>query len=50
MAVRMEESADATAIRPFRVEIPEADIDGLRARISATHWPEKETVTDASQR
>jgi pimeloyl-ACP methyl ester carboxylesterase len=49
MAVTTEKSADATAIRPFRVEIPEAEIEGLRARIEATRWPEMETVADPSQ-
>ena len=49
MAVKTEKSADATAIRPFTVEIPEADLDDLRARIAATRWPEKETVEDQSQ-
>ena len=49
MVVKAEKSADATAIRPFRVEIPEAEIDGLRARIEATRWPEMETVGDESQ-
>jgi pimeloyl-ACP methyl ester carboxylesterase len=42
-------SADATAIRPFTIETPEADLDDLRARIAATRWPEKETVEDLSQ-
>jgi len=42
-------SADATAIRPFTIEVPQAEIDGLRARIAATRWPEKETVADQSQ-
>jgi pimeloyl-ACP methyl ester carboxylesterase len=37
------------AIRPFRVNILEADLTDLRRRINATKWPEKETVTDASQ-
>jgi hypothetical protein len=37
------------AIRPFMVEIPEADIQDMRARIEATRWPEKETVADESQ-
>ena len=46
---RPETSADATAIRPFTVETPEADLDDLRARIAATRWPEKETVDDQSQ-
>ena len=49
MTVTIEESADATAIRPFTIETPEADIEDLRARIAATHWPEKETVPDHSQ-
>ena len=49
MAVMAEKSADATAIRPFAIDIPEADLEDLRARIAATRWPEKETVEDASQ-
>ena len=40
--------ADA-AIRPFRIEIPEKDLVELRQRVKATRWPEKETVTDATQ-
>jgi pimeloyl-ACP methyl ester carboxylesterase len=31
------------------VNIPEADLTDLRRRLNATRWPEKETVTDASQ-
>jgi hypothetical protein len=49
MAGTTAESADTKAIRPFRVEIPEAEIEGLRARIAATRWPETETVADQSQ-
>jgi pimeloyl-ACP methyl ester carboxylesterase len=49
MAVTTERSADATAIRPFTIETPEADLDDLRARIVATRWPDKETVEDQSQ-
>ena len=49
MSVVAEKSADATAIRPFTIEFPEADLEDLRARIAATRWPEKETVDDASQ-
>src|SRR5688500_19999987 len=49
MVVRAEMTADATAIRPFTIETPEADLDDLRARILATRWPEKETVDDLSQ-
>jgi pimeloyl-ACP methyl ester carboxylesterase len=40
---------DKTAIRPFRVNFAEAELDDMRRRINATKWPEKETVTDASQ-
>jgi pimeloyl-ACP methyl ester carboxylesterase len=49
MAVKTKKSADATAIRPFTIDIPEADLEDLRARIAATRWPEKETVDDDSQ-
>jgi len=37
------------AVRPFRVDVPEEDLDDLRRRIEATRWPEKETVEDQSQ-
>jgi len=42
-------AADKTVIRAFRVNIPEAELTELRRRIKATRWPERETVTDASQ-
>ena len=38
-----------SAIRPFRVEIPEEAVVDLRRRLAATRWPDKETVSDASQ-
>jgi len=37
------------AIRPFRVNVPEAELTELRRRINATRWPDRETVTDATQ-
>ncbi len=37
------------AIRPFSVNFPEERLTELRRRIAATHWPERETVTDTSQ-
>ncbi len=40
---------DGAAIRPFRIEVPQEEIDELRRRVQAARWPEKETVTDASQ-
>jgi hypothetical protein len=36
-------------IRPFSVNVPEAELTELRRRIVATKWPEKETVADFSQ-
>jgi pimeloyl-ACP methyl ester carboxylesterase len=38
-----------TAIRPFRFNVPEEELADLRRRITATRWPERETVADASQ-
>jgi len=37
------------AIRPFHVNVPQAELTELRRRINATRWPERETVTDATQ-
>jgi hypothetical protein len=36
MAVTVEASTGSTAIGPFKVEFPEADLEDLRARIAAT--------------
>jgi pimeloyl-ACP methyl ester carboxylesterase len=44
-----EQAADKTAIRPFHVNIPEAELTELRRRINATRWPSKELVADRSQ-
>jgi pimeloyl-ACP methyl ester carboxylesterase len=49
VAVKTEARAPAREIRPFTVEIPEAELQALRARIAATRWPEKQTVADQSQ-
>jgi pimeloyl-ACP methyl ester carboxylesterase len=49
MAATVERSTDDTVIRPFTIEVPEEDLQDLRARIAATRWPEKEGVEDASQ-
>src|SRR5579871_4290525 len=38
-----------TSIRPFRFEASEEALDELRRRVSATQWPDRETVTDQSQ-
>ena len=42
-------SSDKTAIRPFKIGFPETELTELRRRVSATRWPERETVTDDSQ-
>jgi epoxide hydrolase len=36
-------------ITPFRIEIPDADLDDLRRRLRQTRWPEPATVDDWSQ-
>jgi len=36
-------------IIPFRIEVPEADLDDLRERLRRTRWPDAETVDDWSQ-
>jgi pimeloyl-ACP methyl ester carboxylesterase len=43
------QSTDTTAIRPFRINVPQETLVNLRRRIAATRWPEKETVPDQSQ-
>ena len=42
-------STSSDAIRSFKVDVPEAELTDLRRRISATRWPEQETVADDSQ-
>jgi len=39
----------AEAIRPFSNHVPDEALADLRRRVLATRWPERETVTDASQ-
>jgi pimeloyl-ACP methyl ester carboxylesterase len=48
-AVQPRAAAGDTAIRPFRVNLPDERLTELRRRIRATQWPEKETVADQSQ-
>jgi pimeloyl-ACP methyl ester carboxylesterase len=45
----MPATAEATAIRPFRIEVQEEQHAELRRRIEATRWPSKELVADRSQ-
>jgi pimeloyl-ACP methyl ester carboxylesterase len=43
------QDATSTDIRPFQVEVPEADLDELRQRLAAMRLPNKELVDDRSQ-
>lgn len=38
-----------TAIRPFRANVPEADLADLKKRLAASRWSDNETVADQSQ-
>ncbi len=49
MSVTTDKPSGATEIRPFQVEVPQADLDDLRQRIAATRWPTRELVDDRSQ-
>jgi pimeloyl-ACP methyl ester carboxylesterase len=44
-----KQGTDTNAIRPFHVNVPEAELIELRRRINSTRWPERETVKDATQ-
>ncbi len=45
----MSVTAEPTAIRPFRVEVPEEQLADLRRRLAATRLPTGELVDDRSQ-
>jgi len=42
-------SAIDVGIRPFTLDVPDADLTELRRRVSATRWPSQELVGDRSQ-
>jgi pimeloyl-ACP methyl ester carboxylesterase len=46
---RSTPATDRTAVRPFRVDVPEAELTEMRSRIDAARWPEREMVADRSQ-
>ena len=48
-AVAQPADGGMPAIRPFRINVPQAELEELRRRIKATIWPERETVADATQ-
>jgi hypothetical protein len=37
------------SIRPYRIHVPQAQLDDLKRRIAQTRWPDVETVKDDSQ-
>ena len=37
-----QQAPDKNALRPFHVNVPEAELTELRRRINATKWPERE--------
>jgi len=42
----VEPAAEKSLLRPFKVNVPEAELAELRRRILAARWPERETVAD----
>jgi pimeloyl-ACP methyl ester carboxylesterase len=49
LPANLHAAIEGNAIRPFRINVPEAALVDLRRRIAATKWPERETVSDATQ-
>jgi len=50
MPATTENQTEAGTIRPFTIPVaPETELDALRARITATRWPDRELVADHSQ-
>ena len=47
--VRTQTSEQDESIRPFKIDVPQSQLDDLRRRIAETRWPDKETVGDISQ-
>jgi len=48
-AEAVQAGGGSAAIRPFHINVPEADLVDLRSRIKATRWPTRETVNDPTQ-
>lgn len=46
---KVQPTTATAAIRPYRVNISNADLKDLKERIKDTKWPSKETVADQSQ-
>lgn len=48
-AAAAQRASTDESIRPFKVHVPQRQLDDLRKRIAATRWPDKEIVSDQSQ-
>jgi pimeloyl-ACP methyl ester carboxylesterase len=46
---RLSAAPAANSIRPFSINVPEEHLADLRRRVTATRWPDRETVSDQSQ-
>lgn len=44
-----QQAGATTAIRPFHVNFPQAELADMLRRVKATKWPEREPVADPSQ-
>jgi epoxide hydrolase len=49
MGSSVDGMTNQSEIRPFRIEIPQADVDDLRARLTNTRWPVRPRVDDWSR-
>jgi pimeloyl-ACP methyl ester carboxylesterase len=49
LSSKLQVETEDDAIRPFRIDISEEELVNLRQRIAATKWPDRETVSDATQ-
>jgi pimeloyl-ACP methyl ester carboxylesterase len=43
------QDAPATDIRPFHIDVPQADLDDLQQRLGSVRWPSQELIGDRSQ-
>jgi pimeloyl-ACP methyl ester carboxylesterase len=48
-APTVDDRAVRPFLRPFRIQVSDEALSDLRRRITTTKWPQRETVTDASQ-
>jgi pimeloyl-ACP methyl ester carboxylesterase len=45
----MKHTATSDIVEPFTIAVPDDDLRDLRRRLTATRWPDRETVPDAGQ-